>query len=239
MHFHLPKPVHGWREFSGEVGIIVLGILIALGAEQAIEGIHERHVAEQSRRDVREEVSTDIGFYRGRLAESGCIASRLGELSKIVESGTVSRGTVLWVGRPNDFAPFTERWDAVTASARTTMFPPAEQGSLDAIYGIFAPMKGESQKEQEAWTTLNILGHFDGPIDPATRLALLTAIEQARRTDAVFNLAGYYALFHAGKMGIGSNPETSPRAGDVHSVCLPIATVPEQAAKLLQPRRAV
>lgn len=238
MHFHLPSPIHGWRQFSGEVGIIVLGILIALGAEQVIEGIHDRHVAEQSRRDVREEVGTDLGFYRGRLADSACIASRLSELSKIVESGTVAKGTVLWVGRPGDFVPFTERWDAVTASARSTLFSSAEQGSLDAIYGIFVPMKAESQMEQEAWTTLNILGHFDGPIDPATRLALRIAIEQARRTDAVFNLAGYYALFHAGKMKIASNPATSPRAEDVHSVCLPIATAPEQAERLLQPRKA-
>jgi hypothetical protein len=31
MHFHLPKPLHGWREFAGEVGIIVVGVLIARG----------------------------------------------------------------------------------------------------------------------------------------------------------------------------------------------------------------
>ncbi|HWC55911.1 MAG TPA: hypothetical protein VG434_02960, partial [Sphingomicrobium sp.] len=37
MHFHLPKPLHGWREFAGEVGIIVVGVLIALGAEQVVE----------------------------------------------------------------------------------------------------------------------------------------------------------------------------------------------------------
>jgi hypothetical protein len=24
-HFHVPKPLHGWREFIGEVGIIVIG----------------------------------------------------------------------------------------------------------------------------------------------------------------------------------------------------------------------
>jgi len=42
MHFHLPKPLHGWREFTGEVGIIVLGVLIALGAEQTVEGLHHR-----------------------------------------------------------------------------------------------------------------------------------------------------------------------------------------------------
>lgn len=37
MHLHLPKPMHGSREFVGEVGIIVIGVLIALGAEQGLE----------------------------------------------------------------------------------------------------------------------------------------------------------------------------------------------------------
>ena len=37
MHFHLPKPLHGWRAFAGEVGIIVIGVLIALGAQQLVE----------------------------------------------------------------------------------------------------------------------------------------------------------------------------------------------------------
>lgn len=40
MHFHMPKPLHGWREFAGEVGIIVIGVLIALGAEQVVETVH-------------------------------------------------------------------------------------------------------------------------------------------------------------------------------------------------------
>ncbi len=42
MHIHLPKPLHGWREFVGEVGIIVIGVLLAIGAEQAIEALHHR-----------------------------------------------------------------------------------------------------------------------------------------------------------------------------------------------------
>ena len=36
MRFALPKPIHGWRAFWGEVGIIVLGVLIALGAQQLV-----------------------------------------------------------------------------------------------------------------------------------------------------------------------------------------------------------
>jgi len=36
MHLHLPKPLHGWRELAGAVGIIVVGVLIALGAVQVV-----------------------------------------------------------------------------------------------------------------------------------------------------------------------------------------------------------
>ena len=226
MHVHLPKPLHGWRDFVGEVGIIVLGVLIALGAEQALEGLHDRHVATQSRRDVREEVATDIGFYRDRLEESSCIARRLAQLSDIIEGGTVPKDTVKSVGRPSDFAPFSERWRAVTSSARSAMFPSAEQGSLDEIYGIFGRIEQESESEQAAWSDLDIIRQVNGPIDPETRLVLRRAIEQARRTDAVISLAGNYALFQARTLGIASSPGTSPQARDVRSICLPLATVP-------------
>jgi hypothetical protein len=35
MHIHKPKPLHGIREFLSEIGVIVVGVLIALGLEQA------------------------------------------------------------------------------------------------------------------------------------------------------------------------------------------------------------
>jgi hypothetical protein len=41
MHVHLPKPQHGWRAFAGEVGIIVIGVLIALGVEQIASAVRE------------------------------------------------------------------------------------------------------------------------------------------------------------------------------------------------------
>ena len=41
MQVHLPKPLHGWREF-GEVWIIVLSLLIALGTQQAVAATPQR-----------------------------------------------------------------------------------------------------------------------------------------------------------------------------------------------------
>jgi hypothetical protein len=33
MRFHFFRPLHGWREFVHEIVIVVLGVLIALGAD--------------------------------------------------------------------------------------------------------------------------------------------------------------------------------------------------------------
>ena len=91
MHFHLPKPLHGWRAFFGEVGIIVVGVLIALGAGQVVELVHDRQVAEEARENVRAEAAMDLGFLQGRASVQGCIERRLAALSAIL--GKAGEGT--------------------------------------------------------------------------------------------------------------------------------------------------
>src|SRR5947199_153143 len=60
MHFHLPKPLHGWRALAGEVGIIVVGVLIALSAEQAVESWNWRSQAAEARSALRADVAMDL-----------------------------------------------------------------------------------------------------------------------------------------------------------------------------------
>ena len=44
MHFHLPRPLHGWREFAGEVAIILLGVVIAKGPISLARAYNENPV---------------------------------------------------------------------------------------------------------------------------------------------------------------------------------------------------
>jgi hypothetical protein len=37
MRLHFPQPMHGWRALFGEIAIIVVGVLVALGAQQMVE----------------------------------------------------------------------------------------------------------------------------------------------------------------------------------------------------------
>ncbi len=82
MHFHLPKPLHGWREFLGEVGIIVIGVLIALSAEQTIEWLHWRHEA----RLAREALAFDFRRIIGEAAQTDAFAPCLAGTSPRVQS---------------------------------------------------------------------------------------------------------------------------------------------------------
>ena len=62
MHFHLPKPLHGWREFAGEVGIIVIGVLIALGAEQVVENVRDREQVHQGEELLKDNFERFVTF---------------------------------------------------------------------------------------------------------------------------------------------------------------------------------
>ncbi len=100
MHVHLPKPLHGWRAFVGEVGIIVIGVLIALGAEQLVVTIHERHVAAETRASVRAELQTGLASFAFRQQAEPCIDRRLSELRRIIDGWGEPAGSRLQHGSP-------------------------------------------------------------------------------------------------------------------------------------------
>jgi hypothetical protein len=87
MHFHLPKPLHGWREFAGEVGIIVVGVLIALGAEQVVHDIEARSNAAHAQRRIRDELGESMLLGVERVAIDRCLTRRLSLLAQGLASG--------------------------------------------------------------------------------------------------------------------------------------------------------
>jgi hypothetical protein len=56
---HKSHPIPHWRAFLNEILVIVLGVLIALGLDQFVDGLHWRHKVEQAERNMREELARD------------------------------------------------------------------------------------------------------------------------------------------------------------------------------------
>ncbi|AFL86375.1 hypothetical protein Terro_0023 [Terriglobus roseus DSM 18391] len=56
MEVHVPEhPIHTWREFFTHIGIVTIGLLIAIAMEQSVEMAHHRH----QRSELREALHQD------------------------------------------------------------------------------------------------------------------------------------------------------------------------------------
>ena len=94
MDIHKPKPWHGLREFLKEYLIIFVGVLTALGAEQAVEWLHWRHVTELAERSLRVDVSENLDHARGWLATWPCETARTIALAQALNAADGAwRGT--------------------------------------------------------------------------------------------------------------------------------------------------
>ena len=82
MQVHLPKPLHGWRAFFGEVGVVVLGVLLALGAQQLVQDFQIRSDVREFRTTIDREIGMNVYALDLRASQFGCDRQRLAELTK-------------------------------------------------------------------------------------------------------------------------------------------------------------
>ena len=222
MHFHLPKPMHGWHEFAGEVGIIVVGVLIALGAEQVVEHFRDEAKRHEAGQNVRAEISVSIGSEMSRAAIEQCIKGRITELQTYVDevAGGANPTCPNWVGRPQVWTIGRARWQAATNTGRASLLEPNEQQELSSIYESLNEIVSSQHEEQLAWAQLRAVTHLT-KIDPPEAAVLIQALQIARLTDWRIALANSQVKQTAEKLGI--KPTLNPYVGST-SVCLPMTT---------------
>ena len=176
MHFHLPKPLHGWRAFAGEVGIIVVGVLIALGAEQVVETLHWRREVALEREALQSEVVGNLDAVRLRMMIEPCVRVRLGEISRILDDADrgVQPRLATKVGFPLPSGASKGAWNiAVTGDALSHM-PIQEQLEFSGAFANYDNWDEIRRSEFDVWSRLDVL-------DQRSRLSDtdLTALRQA------------------------------------------------------------
>ena len=139
MRLRIPKPLHGWREFAGEVGIIVLGVLIALGFGQVAEAWQWHREVGETRQAIADELALSAEQGAERLAIENCLRDRIGQLSAKLNA---SNG--YWTGDPMP----------VARGAR--LEPHWDNRGMGRVYSV--PLRGWSQ---DAWDTAKSTGALD------------------------------------------------------------------------------
>ncbi len=185
MHVHLPKPLHGWRAFVGEVGIIVLGVLIALGAEQVVEALHWRQEVSEARTAIAYELSDSIGQSYERERLSPCIEARLDSISAILSeaSRTGRLPPVGMIGKPLNRTWVDSAWKTTIGGQTAAHFSRRELNQLGYIYDYVERAGRGTDQEMLAWTDLQSISGPGRPVSPDEVSRLIRDVERARAWD--------------------------------------------------------
>ena len=227
MHFHLPKPLHGWRAFAGEVGIIVIGVLIALAAEQVVEWVHWRNQVADARQALDREVAYDLGAVEKRQEEGPCIDRRLREIRSLLTGSTSGLRSVprSQLGQPQLWRPRTDVWQVAVAGQTAEHMPLATRLGYAGLYGGFQWYAQKAEDETDAWS---VLAELD---DPGTLGAEnLASVRQARSRAQVAadkmdaNLPRIIAAGARLEIKPATVEETSLTADSIKSLCAPLSS---------------
>jgi hypothetical protein len=230
MHFHLPKPLHGWREFAGEVGIIVIGVLIALGAEQLVQKAHRHQEGTQAERVIRSELGLNLGRLESRRGIYGCVSARIGEIQTLLDrtNAGANFATPRWIGRPQYWTFLNSRWDAESQAGRAALIDADRLSQYGLMYNRMQNLLNEMDAEQADWARLRALEHLDR-LDRADALQMNFTVQDARYRNWRLALVTDQLFDMAKALAVHPLPNTTPSD---RSTCLPITTTRARADAL-------
>ena len=185
MHFHLPKPMHGWREFAGEVGIIVIGVLIALSAEQLVERAHWRGEVYDFREAVDHELGRNIGIYAAVVAQRPCVDRTLADLERFLMDSHAGRQDKLLrpIGRPFSQSQYFSVWDNKNGEVIQHL-PFDTRVGYSELYDEFRNNEAVRSKESDVWRALSQF-ELAEPLDHADRMRLRELLSRAQALNSV------------------------------------------------------
>jgi hypothetical protein len=206
MGINFPKPLKGWRAFIGEVGTIVLGVLLALGAQELVQSLHWQREVGQTRKALDAELARDLAAFDYRYRNSGCTTDRLDELRRWADS--LANGHVLPLKHEVDEPPYflirTAAWE-ITDGEIASRIPLKAKLNYAALYDGLRKYDELKNDESQAWATLNEYGSATSA-SPADVRAIRHALKDIDDVNSA--LGAFRTAFDrfSGELGITSQP---------------------------------
>jgi hypothetical protein len=186
------SPSMGWRAFWSEIIIVVLGVVIALAANEAVEQWNWRNKVADGEARLREDTANVFEWSAERYATGPCIDAQLAALiSRVMDSGerldpapihtSLNMRRVLTAPqRPFRFPV----WDALVADGTASRMSPQRHALYGRLSDSMARMRLRNEDYMRLRGRMLVLAH---PIelDAQTKIRLLTDLEELRAMNAV------------------------------------------------------
>lgn len=207
---HKHHPIHRWGELLKEVGIIVLGVLIALAAEQAVEAWHWREKVAVVRSSIMGELANDRARWEMDQTSASCTLRDIDRLDRWARGATARavpslfhQADMLWMHSSN--------WAIATNSQALDHFPLREQLDFASLYDGIAHRQVEVEKEAAALDRVRTLAPLAD--DPQGRRELRAALGDLKEKIASVVGNNGYMIRHFDALGV--KPDRRDFAADV------------------------
>jgi len=235
------KPPHGWNAVAWELSVVVLGVLIALGAQQLAETANDRDIAAQTRAEVTDELNSDLMSIALRRSAEPCIDRRLAELRAIVSEWqlTGSFQAPKWVAQAPVIRIELSRYEAAMSAGRMALLSGEEQYRMGAVANRIREFNERQFAERLPWGRLRSLQFGPTVLSAEDRARIRTALQDAATLDYELKIIAAQTLPMARRYGFMPSEkafkelaqETWAGGKFSPSICTPIDTPPEEANK--------
>ena len=226
----------GW-----EVGIVTLGVVIALAAQQTVEALGDRSIAAQTRAEVTDELNSDLMSIALRQSAEPCIERRLDELRAIVSQWetTGSFETPRWVSQSPPIEIELSRYDAALSAGRLALLSGEDQYRMGAVVARIRKFDDWQFQERVPWGRLRALQFGAAALSIEDRAIIRSALQDAATFDYEIRISAAQALPMARCFGFAPDakgfremaPHLWPGGKFTPSICAAIDTPPEEANK--------
>jgi hypothetical protein len=235
------KPPHGWNAVAWELGIVTLGVLIALGAQEIASSLNDRQTAAETRREITDELNSDLMSIALRQSIEPCIGRRLTELRAILAQWeqTGSFDAPQWVSQSAPIEVELSRYEAALSAGRLALLSGEEQYRMGAVAARIRRFDDWQFKERVPWGQLRALQFGPKALSAQDRATVRGALQDASTFDYENKVNTAEALTMARRYGFHPDakgfrefaPGVWPGGKFRPSICLSIDTPPEQANK--------
>jgi len=241
---HKPKPVHNWRELLTEIGVVVIGVGIALAGEQTVEWFHWRQQVADAREVISTELNTNLVGAITRVRIRDCAERRLDALSLILDEAA-KKGSLPPVGEisipPRAGWP-SGAWESVMASQTAAHFPRRLLADMAFAYKLNQRLEDISTQELLSWEALFPIVGPGRRLDPASEASLRQALSSARTnhrimvnvaTQLIERVSNLHLRLGAEERDLLAQAQNSPLSQ--YPICRPIGAVPSSYGQSYRP----
>ncbi|MDQ3143790.1 MAG: hypothetical protein M3Q57_02775 [Pseudomonadota bacterium] len=204
------KPPNGWSAVAWELGIVTLGVLIALGAQQWVEGRSSTAKARLAAAAIRNELADHYYWSVEWRVVSPCVIAQIDELTqRLLSSGTrlnsaptySDQGFLTYVVRLPSKDYQDSAWRSTINDGISSHLDQKLRSKLSAHYTQALTLMALTARNDDADHALLSLSK-PIPLDPMVRFSLLRTLNELRGRVAFMDVQSGQLIDHIQKVGM-------------------------------------